>query len=80
VNSLFAHGWPLWIGDISGGVVAVPVLAPFPEVAVHVVEPPGVRLLSADRMRRVAVCDQGVHVLFQLSLRLDKQLARVDRL
>jgi hypothetical protein len=45
----------------------------------HVVEPPGVRLLPADRMRRVAIGDQGVHVLFQLSLRLDEQLARVDR-
>ena len=61
-------------------VVAVPVRAPFPQVAVHVVESPGVRLLPADRMRRVAVGNQVVDVLFQFPLGLHQQFARVDRL
>ncbi len=80
MDSLLAHGWPFWISDISGGVVAVPVRAPFLQVAVHVVEPPGVWLLSADRMWRVTVGNQVIHVLFQFPLGLDEQLARVDRL
>jgi len=66
--------------NVTIDVVAVPVSAPFPQVAMHVVEPPGVRLLSADRMRRVAVGNQVVDVLFQLPLGLDEQFARVDRL
>ena len=58
----------------------MPVRAPFPQVAVHVVESPGVRLLPADRMWRVTVGNQVVDVLFQFPLGLDEQFARVDRL
>jgi len=53
-------------------VVAVPVRVPFPQVAMQVVEPPGVRLLSTDRMRHVAVGNQVVDVLFQFPLGLDE--------
>ena len=49
----------------------MPVRAPFPQVAVHVVKSPGVRLLPADRMRSVAVDNQVVDVLFQFPLGLD---------
>jgi hypothetical protein len=58
--------------NVTIDVIAVPVSAPFPQVAMHVVEPPGVRLLSADRMRHVAVGNQVVDVLFQFPLGLDE--------
>ena len=46
----------------------------------HVVKSPCVRLLLANRMGRVAVGDQDVHVLFQFPFRLDEQFDRIDRL
>jgi len=80
VDSLFAHGWSLGVSDISRRVVAVPVRAPFPQVAMHVIKSPGVRLFLTDRMWRVPVGNQVVDVLFQFPLGLDEQIVRVNRL
>ena len=80
VDSLFAHGWSLGISDISGGVVAVPVRAPFPQVAVHVVEPPIVWFFLTNRMGRVAVGDQSQRILLDVAFCFSKLLFRIDRL
>ena len=61
-------------------VVAVPVRAPFPQVAVHVVEPPIVRFFLTNRMGRVAVGDQSQRILLDVAFCLSKLLLRIDRL
>src|SRR5436190_1608074 len=41
---------PLRIGYVAAGVVAIPILTPFPDVAGHVVESQGIRQLLPDRL------------------------------
>ena len=46
----FARGWPHRIGHVDSGVVAEPILRPFPDVTMDVIEPQLVGALLADRM------------------------------
>src|SRR5579863_8968304 len=51
------------VGDRAGRVVAVPVLAPLPDVAVQVVEPPAIGGVAADRRRTAKVAARGSPVV-----------------
>ena len=52
-NSLFASRWPAGILAAAGRAVllGVKIVAPFPNVAVHIAQAPRVRLFFTDRMR-----------------------------
>ena len=57
----------------------MPVRALFPQVAMHVVESPGVWFFPADWMRRVTVGDQSQRILLDVAFCLAKLLFRIDR-
>src|SRR5690606_11084186 len=50
MDAKLAGGWASRIGDRMDGVVAVPIRTPLSDVAVHVKQTPGIRLLLRNRM------------------------------
>src|ERR1039458_491784 len=60
-------------GDGLLGIVAIPVLAPLPDIAVHVIQAPLVGLLLTDRVGLSAAVLGVPSVLFQFGLGVAKE-------
>src|SRR5262249_29433509 len=54
--TIFASLWSLWIGNLLGGIAGVPVLAPLPDVAMHVMQPPSIGGETAHRHGLLSIC------------------------
>ena len=56
----------MWIGDGAARVVAIPILTPFPDIAFHVIQSPGVGQLQTDRVRRDAIVRAEPRIIAQV--------------